>query len=140
MYTRFLKLVVYTLALTLLWASIGLAANKDSSNPVEQLTGTLWMQSRADMKEAFLFGVECTIAVEHFVAEELAKKAKKGKRASTHTLSPFEKGWSTVFKGVSRESIAKQVDAWYAAHPDKLSRPVFDVIWYELIAPKLASR
>lgn len=109
-------------------------------NPVDQLTGAVWMQSSLENKKALIYGVECAITIEYFVAEKMAEqgkaKGKKGKQ-SQHTFSPFEKGWTTAFQGVSRDTIVKDVDAWYTAHPDQMDRPVFSVLWQEFIVPKL---
>lgn len=41
---------------------------------------------------------------------------------------------------MSRAEVAAEVDKWYAANPQHLDRPVMDVIWYELIAPRLAAQ
>lgn len=108
-----------------------------AANPIEQLTGEVWTQSTADVKKALLFGVECAISIEHAIASRLqeVEKSVKGKPKPS-TLSPFEKAWSAAFQNVPREEIVEGIDTWYAQNPDKKQRPVFDVIWYELIAPK----
>jgi hypothetical protein len=33
--------------------------------------------------------------------------------------------------------VAKHVDDYYRANPDKLDKPVVEVIWYETIVPRL---
>ena len=43
-----------------------------------------------------------------------------------------------AFKDVKRTTIVEEVDAWYAAHPDRLDRPVLGVLWFELVEPRLA--
>lgn len=45
-----------------------------------------------------------------------------------------------AFKGMNRAQVAAEVDKWYAANPQSLDRPVMEVIWYELIAPRLAAK
>ena len=57
-----------------------------------------------------------------------------------YTLSPFEKGWMKAFKGVSRADVVKMVDTWYAANPQSLDRPVMNVIWREIIEPRLDAK
>lgn len=107
-----------------------------AANPVEQLTGTIWMKSAPNEKAALLFGVECAIAIEHAIAKKMQETEKTTKRKSPPTvLSPFEKGWTKAFHNVSRDKIVASIDAWYTKNPDQSQRPVFDVIWYELIAP-----
>lgn len=110
------------------------------NNPVEQLTGTVWQKTAETDKAAFLLGVESAIAVEYFVNAKITEKAAKTGKKPTCTLSPFEKGWMKAFKDVNRADIVKMVDQWYAANPNKLDRPVLGVIWYELIAPRLAAK
>ena len=110
------------------------------NNPVEQLTGSVWQKTSDTEKAAFLLGVESAITVEYFVNTKQAEKAAKSGKKPAYTLSPFEKGWMKAFKDVSRQDIVKMIDKWYAANPDKLDRPVMSVIWYELIAPRLAAK
>lgn len=133
------QLCACVLALSLVWASAALATS-GGKNPLEQLTGSIWMQSSMDVKEAFLFGVECTIAIEQYAEEEIAKEAKKQGKKPTFTVSPFDKAWKQATKDMSRTDIVKQIDAWYAGNPTKHDRLVFDVIWEEIIAPKIAKR
>ena len=45
-----------------------------------------------------------------------------------------------AFKGVSRTEVIKMVDAWYAANPQRLDRPVMNVIWREIIEPRLDAK
>ncbi|MBO4300419.1 MAG: hypothetical protein J5861_02335 [Desulfovibrio sp.] len=110
--------------------------NGDIGNVVDQLTGTLWQQSTQTEKLSFLLGVETAITVEHFVNDIAQERAQKTGKKRVSTLSPFERGWMTVFKNTPRSTIARKVDEWYAAHPEGLERPVMGVIWYEIIAPQ----
>lgn len=138
------KVMGWILALTLIMgASSALAVEK--TNPVDQLTGAVWMQSTQENKNALIFGVECAITIEFFVAKKMDEAQNKaGKRKSrgelVSTLSPFEKGWAKAFENVKREKIVDMVDAWYTQHPDQLQRPVFDVLWNEFISPQLGAR
>ena len=107
---------------------------------IEQLTGEAWLNSEEDAKIAVLFGVELAIDIERAIDASMQKDAQKaGKRtkARATTLSPFEKGWHAAFSGVALSDIAKQIDSWYAEHPDQKNRLVMDVIWFDLVRPKL---
>lgn len=138
------RILGWVLALSLmLSASPSLAG--EEGNPVDQLTGAVWMQSSQDNKYALIYGVECAITVEFFVAQKLEQQSntgskKKNPKEIISTLSPFEKGWVNAFEGVSRQKIVAMVDDWYTQHPDQLQRPVFSVLWSEFIAPKLQAR
>ena len=132
------------LALVLACAPVRAAETTASAvphnNPDEQLTGAVWQQTTDTDKAAFLLGVESAITVEYFVNGKIMEKAAKTGKKPTSTLSPFEKGWMKAFDNVNRADIIKLVDSWYAANPDKLDRPVMGVIWYELIAPRIAAK
>lgn len=109
------------------------------ANPVDQFTGTVWMQTSHDNKAAFLFGIDTAITVEYFVNSKAAEKAAKEGKAPSSNLSRFEKGWMTAMKDMSRDQVIEKIDAWYAAHPDKQDIPVMNVIWFSLIKPALAA-
>ncbi len=130
------------LVLALTCVSVRAAESSDAvgmGNPVDQFTGAVWAKTTESNKAAFLFGVESAMTVEYFVNAKMAEKAAKAGKRPVYTLSPFEKGWMKAFKDVKRAEIIKMVDAWYAANPKGLDRPVLSVIWYELIAPRLAA-
>lgn len=110
-------------------------AESKGTNPVDQLTGKVWMESEEGMKKAVLFGVDAAIAIEHGIAEKMAAQKTENKD-SINYLSPFEKGWAKAFKDVSRDEIVQIVDKWYTDNPDQLARPVFSVIWFEIVEPK----
>ncbi|WP_300717709.1 hypothetical protein [uncultured Desulfovibrio sp.] len=109
------------------------------NNPVLQLTGTVWQQTTLENKLSILFGMDMVIATEYFVNSREAELAAKNGKVPVSTLSKFEKGWMKAFKDVKRTTIVEEVDAWYAAHPDKLDRTVLGVLWFELITPRLAA-
>lgn len=133
------KKTIAALALMLTLAMGASTQAAPRSNPVDQFTGTVWQATSLDNKAAFLFGVESAITVEYFVNSKAAEKAAKEGKAPASNLSPFEKGWMTAMKDVSRRQIIEKIDAWYAANPDKLDTPVMTAIWIVFIKPTLAS-
>ena len=96
-------------------------------------------KSSLDNKLSFLFGMDTAIATEYFVNSREAELAAKNGKMPVSNLSKFEKGWMKAFKDVKRTTIVEEVDAWYAAHPDRLDRPVLGVLWFELVEPRLAA-
>ena len=114
------------LAAALVFGAAGVqAADQDKgNNPVLQFTGSVWQKS---------------IATEYFVNSREAELAAKNGKMPVSNLSKFEKGWMKAFKDVKRTTIVEEVDAWYAAHPDRLDRTVLGVLWFELIEPRLAA-
>lgn len=110
---------------------------EQKGNPVERFTGALWQKSADNEKKAFLFGIDTAIAIEYFISKEsVTRAAKKGKKP-VYTLSNFERAWMKAFKNVSRTELAQMVDAWYKQNPDQLDKPVLNVIWYQIIQPRL---
>lgn len=108
-----------------------------AGNPIDQFTGESWVKSSDGEKLAYLFGIDSAIAVEYFInSKESANSAKAGKKP-VYTLSPFERGWMDAFKNVTRSELVKEVNAWYAAHPESLEKPVMSVIWNQFVAPRL---
>ena len=107
----------------LLVCGLSVSAMAAQPSPVD-LTGEHWKLSSDAEKQAFLYGASNIIAIEQLVAE------KKGTDPS-----PFVSAWIRAFGGTSWKDMQKQLDEWYAAHPSEASRPVFDVLWYEFMAP-----
>lgn len=113
------------------------ANHTSATNPADQLTGKYWVNSKPENQEAYLYGIESAVEVEKVVnSRRAALAAKKGKKR-TYELSPFVKGWIEAFNDVPRRDIRMAVTKWYDEHPDELARPVLNVIWFELIAPKV---
>ncbi|MCR4667101.1 MAG: hypothetical protein K5657_07385 [Desulfovibrio sp.] len=109
------------------------------TNYVDTLTGELWLKSSVEEKRAFLFGVDSAVTVEHVVYQTLKERAAKKGKKSRARLSPFVNGWMKAFQEMPRNELVKSIDAWYEAHPDKVSEPVMKIIWYEIICKRLPS-
>lgn len=89
-----------------------------------ELSGKAWLESSQNEKLAFLYGASHVVAIEEVLAEK-----------DNRTPSLFVTAWVKAFGDANWVDIAKKLDAWYAAHPDQASRSVFDVLWYEFMAP-----
>ena len=150
------KLTVFLLALFLAVPAASQAAEQDNAlstassaaqgefqntprNRIEQLTGKVWLESSSDSKKAVIFGIETAIDIERMINDRMTTNAvRAGKRPSTN-LSPFEIGWTKAFKDVLIADIVKAVDDWYAAHPGNENRLVMEVIWDEIVTPRLGT-
>ena len=110
-----------------------------NGDPIARLTGEVWRKTSLDNKAAFLFGLDTAIAVEYAVNGKLTEAAASGGKTPVSTLSPFEKAWTIAFRNTPRSQIIQEVDDWYAANPGDRARPVMDVLWYQVIQPRLAS-
>ena len=92
-------------------------------SPVD-LTGEHWKLSTDAEKQAFLYGASHIVVIEQITAEKTGTAS-----------SPFVAAWMKAFGNRSWKQIQKQLDDWYVAHPEEAARPVFDVLWYEFMAP-----
>ncbi len=111
-------------------------------NPLNQLTGAVWLSSSEENKKALLYGVECAISMEYSVVEHMAKKAGKptDEASLMQTLTPFARNWIRAFKHSTRNDIVNELDAWFTSHTDAQDEPVFKVLWKEIMQPKLTTR
>ncbi|WP_346666424.1 hypothetical protein [uncultured Mailhella sp.] len=119
MKVRFLKCA----CAALLICGLTIPALEAKAGPAD-LTGKQWTASTTSEKLAFLYGVSSTVAIEQLVAD----------RQKTEP-SPFVAAWIKAFGDQNWKQIQKNLDDWYAAHPSDAERPVFDVLWYEFMAP-----
>lgn len=129
-------MILCVMALVVLLGGGASASAVEDSNPVDIVTGELWMLSKQEEKLAYVLGIESAICIEYMINKKVLE-SEKNKQVPLHTLSPFEKGWVKAFENVKRAEIVDRVDSWLKAHPDQQERPVLAVIWYELIAPNL---
>jgi hypothetical protein len=91
------------------------------------VTGEHWVQSAEPVKKAYLVGIANLLQVEVAYggatpsadAQMIAPRMVQGLRGSRQTL----------------DSVRTGLDAWYASHPDRLQRPVIEVIWFEMVVP-----
>ncbi|MHC1711843.1 MAG: hypothetical protein AB9872_06820 [Solidesulfovibrio sp.] len=93
------------------------------ANEVPVVTGEDWGRSTQQERKAFLVGAATIIELEQEVQG---------------TPPPQKSSIDTWCKGLSHftfDQMTAAIDKWYAEHPDKASRPVVEVMWYELAKP-----
>lgn len=96
------------------------------ADEVPLITGEHWTKSSEEMKKAYLVGIANIVQVE--MAYQAAPPP------DTQSVLPrMVKG----LKGQSLDSVREALNSWYAAHPDRLQRPVIETIWFELVVPGL---
>lgn len=99
------------------------------ADEVPIVTGEHWTKSTVEMKKAYLVGVANALQIEVAYegsnpptdAQSMVPRFVKGLRGGGHTL----------------DSVREGVDKWYAANPDKMQRPVIEIIWFEMVVPGL---
>lgn len=104
-------------------------AGDGGQNPKEMpvLTGTLWQQMTADQKVAFVWGIGHVVTIETQVAQ----------RCPGPTQQDFAAKLAEGLAGMSMNEIVQGIDRYYTDHPDDLEAPAMEVIWAEMVRPKL---
>ena len=93
---------------------------------VPLVTGEHWMKSSEETKKAYLIGMANIAHVELAYGTAPASDAQS-------ILPRMVKG----LKGQTLDSVRQALDKWYAAHPDRMQRPVIETIWFEMVVPGL---
>ena len=97
------------------------------ADEVPLITGEHWTKSSEQLKKAYLVGIANVVQVETaYVGSNPPAEAQS-------VVPRLAKG----LKGHTLDSVRDALDAWYAAHPDRLQRPVIETIWFELVVPGL---
>jgi hypothetical protein len=106
---------------------LAVASSSARADEVPLITGEHWTKSSEQLKKAYLVGIANVVQVE-------TAYAGSSPPADAQSVVPrFARG----LKGHTLDSVRDALDAWYAAHPDRLQRPVIETIWFELVVPGL---
>ncbi len=97
------------------------------ADEVPIVTGEHWTKSSEEMKKAYLVGIANIVQI------ELAYEGSTAASDSQSILPRMAKG----LKGQTLDSVRDSLNKWYAAHPDRLQRPVIETIWFEMVVPGL---
>jgi len=95
---------------------------------VPLVTGQHWTTASMEEKKAYLVGIANVIQLDE----------------AFHSGNPPGDAQSVVprmargLKGQTLDSAREALDRWYAAHADRIGRPVVETIWFELVVPGLA--
>jgi hypothetical protein len=91
------------------------------------VTGKQWTESTEQMKKAYLVGIANLVQVESAYYNDKPP-------GDTQSIVPrLARG----LRGHTLDSVRQRVDSWYAAHPDEMSRPVIETIWFDMVIPGL---
>ena len=113
-------MTVACMALALVWSSA-------RADEVPLITGEHWTKSSEELKRVYLIGIANVIQIES------AYHAATPPSDAQSIVPRFAKG----LRGETLDSVRNALDRWYAAHPDKLQRPVIETIWFEMVVPGL---
>jgi hypothetical protein len=107
--------------------ALALGAQARAAEEVPMVTGKHWTQSSDQLKKAYLLGVANVLQVE----------------SAFHAGNPPTDQQSLVpraargLRGETLDTVRVALDRYYGANPDKLERPVIEVIWFEVVVPGL---
>ena len=121
-----LKLQMRT-AMTVACVAVAVAWSNARADEVPVITGEHWTKSSEQLKKVYLIGIANVIQIES------AYHGANPPSDAQSIVPRFAKG----LKGETLDSVRDALDRWYAAHPDKLQRPVIETIWFEMVVPGL---
>lgn len=116
----------YTL-LSLSFLALASAGSIAHAQAIPIVTGEQWVHSSADVKKAYLVGISNLLDVER------AYYASNPPPDNQDIAPRFAKG----MQGKTLDGVRENLDAWYAANPAQLQRPVIETIWSEMAQPGL---
>lgn len=113
--------------IALAFLALSLASFGARAQEVVIVTGEHWTKSGADVKKAYLLGIANLMQVElAYVGNNQVPDQQN-----------FSPRMARGLKGETVDSVSAKIDAYYAANPSRLSRPVLDVVWGEIVVPGL---
>lgn len=86
---------------------------------------TEWSSATEREKLAYLLGIMNMAMVEY----QISGPHPKHRTTVTRMVKALD--------GMTLRQILEKIDTYYKANPDQQQRPVFEVIWFELVAPKV---
>jgi hypothetical protein len=107
--------------------TVALLSGSARADEVPLVTGEHWTKSTEQLKKVYLIGVANVLQV------DTAYHAESPPSDSQSIVPRLAKG----LKGQTLDSVREGLDRWYAAHPDRLQRPVLETIWFEMVVPGL---
>ena len=115
-------------AMIVAFTAASVAWSSARAEEIPLVTGNHWTTATMEQKKAYLVGIANVIQLE----------------AAYHSGNPPADAQSVVprmargLKGQTLDSAREALDRWYAAHADRIGRPVVETIWFELVVPGLA--
>jgi hypothetical protein len=97
------------------------------ADEVPLVTGEHWTKSSDELKKAYLVGIANVAQIE--TAYSGANPPADGQSLVPRMVRGL--------KGQTLDSVREALNKWYAAHPDRLQRPVIETIWFEMVVPGL---
>ena len=130
MNTKFVAFVLCGLAIALLSGNACFAAAAQTGPKLSAPAVTLkvWQDSSEQEQIAFLAG---------FISMLELEKEWQGQKAILPLHQSLAGSWATGLAGHKLQDIHKTVNTYIAANPGKMDKMVVEVMWYELVQPKI---
>jgi hypothetical protein len=109
------------------FVTLAVLSGRVLAQEVPLVTGEHWVKSTEEMKKAYLVGIANVVQI------ELAFEGAAPASDAQSILPRMVKG----LKGHTLDSVREGLNKWYAAHPDRLQRPVIETLWFEMVVPGL---
>ncbi len=106
---------------------------------IPMVSGEQWTKSTDAEKKAYLLGMANIIQVDNALQAANAPKTapKHPPKNAPKEAQSFLPRLSKGMEGQTLDGVRQNLDSWYAANPDRLKRPVLDIIWFEMAVPGL---
>jgi len=115
----------FGVAVVLACLSLMAATSPARGDEVPLVTGEHWTKSSDQVKKAYLIGIANVLQIE-------SAYQASSPPSDAQSLVPIA---AVGLKGQTLDSVRTAVDTYYAAHPEDLGRPVFEVIWRDVVVP-----
>jgi hypothetical protein len=103
------------------------AGSGQNLNEMPVLTGAVWQTMTANEKVAFVWGMGHVVTIE-WQAVKMRPDLKQDDVAAK---------LAEGLVGMSMNDIVQGIDGYYRDNPDDLEAPVMEVIWDEMVTPKI---
>lgn len=101
------------------------ASAAPASKEWRMVTGEHWLQASAAEQRAYVMGILNVAMVEYQLSGDKPKHRT--------TVNKLVKG----LDGMTVAQIVDTIDAYYKANPDQQQTPVVEVIWFQIVVPKV---
>ena len=108
-------------------ALVGAFTGVARADEIAQVTGVHWTKATEQEKKAYLIGIANIAEI------SLAYQGANPSPDAQSILPRMRNG----LKGETLDSVREGLNRWYAAHPDRVDRPVVETIWFEMVVPGL---
>ncbi len=112
--------------------SAGAAEAKTFPSPqleAKMLTGETWLKMSVESRQAFVLGMGQLADIEQEILGLYPELRRDG----------FVEKVAEALEGLSIDAIVGVLDGYYAAHPEKTHTAVMQVLWDEMIKPKIST-